>query len=62
MPWDQLMDFLESEYLEEQMSSISKLNKMLSNLNSFESKQIGEYMVDQQLVEDKGRRYYEDEL
>jgi len=59
-----LMDFLETEFLEEQMSSISQLNKLLTSLTSFESdnKLMGEYLVDKQLVEDKTRKYFEEEL
>lgn len=54
------MDFLEQEYLEEQISSISKLNKMLSVLKSFEGKQTGEYLVDLELFKEPTAKYYEE--
>lgn len=60
----QLMDFLESEFLEEQISSIRQLNRMLAVLTSFEkeNRATGEYFVDQQLVSQETRKYYDDEL
>ena len=58
------MDFLESEFLEEQISSIRHLNKMLAVLSSFEkeNRATGEYLVDQQLVKEETRKYFEKEL
>lgn len=54
------MDFLEQEYLEEQISSISKLNKMLSVLKSFDGKGTGEFLVDLELFKDPVAKYYEE--
>lgn len=58
------MDFLESEFLEEQITSIRQLNKMLSVLTSFEkeNRATGEYFVDQQLVKQETRKYFDEEL
>lgn len=61
------MDFLESEYLEEQISSINSLKKLQSVLRGFDasSEKLGEYHVDLQLLEDKkdsSRKYFEEEL
>ena len=59
-----LMDFLESEFLEEQISSIRQLSRMLATLTSFEkeNRAVGEYFVDQQLVGEETRKYFDDEL
>lgn len=59
-----LMDFLESEFLEEQVSSISQLSKLLTTLTSFGegNQSMGEFLVDKELVDEKTRKYYEDEL
>jgi len=59
-----MMDFLESNYLEEQISSINALTKLKTTLDSFgdNNSQLGEYHVDQLLLEEKGRHYFEDEL
>lgn len=59
-----LMDFLETEFLEEQVASISQLSKLLTSLTAFEkdNRQMGEYLVDKQLVDEKKRKYFEEEL
>ena len=59
-----LMDFLESEFLEEQVASIRQLSRTLTILTSFEkeNRAMGEFMVDQQLAEEDTRKYYVDEL
>lgn len=59
-----LMDFLETEFLEEQISSIRQLSRLLTSLTSFEkdNRQMGEYLVDKELIDEKGRKYFEDEL
>jgi ferritin heavy chain len=59
-----LMDFLETEFLEEQIASIRQLNKLLTSLTSFEkeNRQMGEYLVDKQLLDEKSRKYFEEEL
>lgn len=58
------MDFLESEFLEEQISSIRELNRMLTVLSTFEkeNRAMGEYLVDQQMVKDETRQYFQTEL
>lgn len=63
----QLMDFLESEYLEEQISAINSLKKLSTVLKSFggDNSGLGEYHVDLQLLKkdkDSKRKYFEDEL
>jgi ferritin heavy chain len=59
-----LMDFLENEYLSEQVSSINSLTKLKTVLSSFGVGQesLGEYHVDKQLMKESGRKYFEDEL
>jgi len=57
-----LMDFLENEFFEEQISSINALQKLLTNLQSFGGAYaLGEYHVDRELL-GEGRAYYEKEL
>lgn len=59
-----MMDFLEGEYLEEQISSINSLTKLLTTLKQFGSSNValGEYHVDRELMAEKGRKYFEEEL
>jgi len=62
-----LMDFLESEFLEEQISSMNSLKKLATTLRSFEptNRALGEYHVDLQLLNEKKdskRKYFEEEL
>jgi len=45
-----LMDFIESEYLEEQMSSINQLTRLLTILTQMQNG-VGEYLLDRQLLE-----------
>lgn len=47
------MNFLENEFVEEQISSISKLTKLSSILKSAGTDGFGEYTVDQDLLEGK---------
>jgi len=44
-----LMDFLESEYLEEQISSINQITRLLAILNQMDGG-VGEYMLDRQIL------------
>lgn len=48
----QLMDFIESEFLEEQVASIDKLQRMITVLENMDSG-MGEYMLDRELLGDK---------
>ena len=45
-----LMDFIEGEYLEEQMSSINQLTRILTILTQMQNG-VGEYLLDRQLLE-----------
>ena len=58
------MDFLENEYINEQVDSISQLITIKTMLDSFgvNNEQLGEYHVDKQLLSDDGRKYFDDEL
>jgi len=47
-----LMDFLESEYLEEQMSSINQLTRLHTMLSQMQGG-VGEYLLDRQLLDGK---------
>lgn len=49
----QLMNFLENEFVEEQISSISKLTKLTSILKSAGTDGFGEFTVDRDLLEGK---------
>jgi len=59
-----LMDFLEGEFLEEQIASISQLKKLLTSLTSFDdgNRETGEFLVDKQLLKEESRKYYQEEL
>ncbi|CAN7999213.1 unnamed protein product [Ixodes pacificus] len=48
----QLMDFIESEFLEEQVTSIDKLQRMITVLSNMDSG-TGEYLLDRELLGDK---------
>ncbi|CAN7990151.1 unnamed protein product, partial [Ixodes hexagonus] len=48
----QLMDFIEHEFLEEQVDSIDKLQRMITVLSNMDSG-MGEYMLDRELLGDK---------
>jgi hypothetical protein len=58
------MDFLESEFLEEQIASISQLKKLQTSLTSFDdgSRETGEFLVDERLLKEESRKYYQEEL
>ena len=58
------MDFLENEYINEQVDSISELTTIKTTLESFgaNNEQLGEYHVDKQLLSEDGRKYFGDEL
>jgi len=47
-----LMDFLESEYLEEQISSVNQLKRLITMLSQMDGG-VGEYLLDRQLLEGK---------
>jgi len=47
-----LMDFLESEYLEEQMTSIDQLTRLVTILTQMQNG-VGEYLLDRQLLDGK---------
>lgn len=57
-----LMDFIETEFLEEQISSIRELTKIHTVLSSFEkeNRAMGEYLVDQQLLKEETRQYFDE--
>ncbi len=44
------MDFLESEYLEEQIDSINQLTRIITILSQMQNG-VGEYLLDRQLLE-----------